>query len=285
MKHKFIRTIAIAISATFIVACGDGGSDQKQTPESFEEDKQTKESFDVDDVQRTRTVIFPSAPEIMMVFKNAGLKYKPGITNDVANKSNYDTRFQKALATGFYTSGLAYHVIHNQSSQAPEYLKAILELSSELGISGVSADDDLVQNFEESLGDEDRMLEIISDIQSRTDAFIEDNEMQDWATLIFSGAWLEGMYIGVEANDNFSTGDLSGRISEQMGILDNQISVLEKTELEGEEFEKYLDALKNINNNYRSYPEVQEAEGVPKLGMSQLKEISERIKELRNSLL
>lgn len=285
MKHIFIRTIALALSASFFVACGDGGSDQKSKTEAFEEESQQEESFDSDEAHRTRTVVFPSASEIMMVFKNAGLKYKPGVTNDVENKSNYDTRFQKALATGFYTSGLAYHVIHNQSSQAPEYLKAILELSGELGISGISADDEMVQNFEESLGDEEKMLEIISDIQSRTDAYIEENEMQDWATLIFSGAWLEGMYIGVEANDSFSKGDLSRRIAEQMGILENQISVLENTDLEGAEFEEYLKALKSINDDYRSYPEVQEAEGVPKLGITQLKEISERIKEIRNSLL
>lgn len=273
------------MAASFFVACGDGGSDQNQKQEKFEEDAQSDEKSENGDVQRTRTVVFPSAPEIMMVFKNAGLKYKKGVTNDVSNKSNYDTRFQKALATGFYTSGLAYHVIHNQSAQAPEYLKVILELTAELGISGVSADDDLVQNFENSLGDEDKMLEIMSDIQSQTDAYIEDNDMQDWEMLIFSGAWLEGMYIGVEANDNYSTGDLSRRISEQMSILENQITVLEESEIEGDEFSAYLNSLNELQNLYHSYPEVQKSEGIPKLGLNQLKEVSERIKQLRNSLI
>ncbi len=285
MKHKFIRIIAFALTASLFAACGDGGSDQKQKLENFEEEKQSDKSFNPDDVERTRTVVFPSAHEIMTVFKNAGLKYKPDVTNDVANKSNYNTRFQKALAVGFYTSGLAYHVIHNQSAEAPEYLKVILELSSEIGISGVSADDELVQNFENSMGDEEKMLEIMSDIQSETDAYIADNDMQDWQMLIFSGAWLEGMYIGVKANDSYNTGDLSRRISEQMSILENQISVLESTDLQGEDFDSYMNSLKELEELYNSYPEVQNAEGVPKLGVNQLKEISDQIKTLRNSLI
>lgn len=285
MKHKIICVAVLALSATFFVSCGSGGSDQKDTVESFDEETDSEKSISSDETVRTRTVVFPSATEIMSVFKNAGLKFKPGVTADINSKSNFDTRFQKAIGAGIYTSGLAYHVIHNQSAQAPEYLKAVLELTADMGISGVSTDDELVTRFEQSLGDEDEMLNIISDVQAKTDASIDENDMQDWAMLIFSAAWLEGMYIGVEANDNFSKGDLSRRIAEQMGILDNQIRVLEDTELQGEEFSDFLSELKLLNDYYLDLPEVQESEGIPKLGLNQLKNISDQIKDLRNSLM
>lgn len=283
MKEKIICVAVLALSATFLVSCDEGGTDQKSTVESFEDEGQ--ESMTSEEVERTRTVVFPSATEIMTVFRNAGLKFKPSVTVAIENQGSFDTRFEKAIGAGFYTSGLAYHVIHNQSAQAPEYLKAVLELTSDIGISGTSADDELVTKFEESLGNEDEMLNILSDIQAKTDASIDDNDMQDWAVLIFSAAWLEGMYIGVEANENFSKGDLSRRIAEQMGILDNQIRVLEDTEHQGDEFADFLSELKKLNDYYLNLPEVTESEGIPKLGLKQLKEVSDKIKDLRNSLI
>ena len=271
--------------ATTMFACGESPTSQKP-----EKHKETTEEVDVmpeieDDEEMA--VVFPSAIEIMDVFKSAGLKYLDDVTNGLDRAKEYGSTFQKSIGVGIYTTDLAYSVLNNQNQKAIDYMDAVTNLSEDIGIVVVSANDDIAKRFEASLGDNDAVFDVMTEIQELTDDYLEVNDMGDEGALIFSGAWLEGMYIGVKANDDYSKSKVSQRVAEQMRILDNLLKVLKKSKNQSAEVKEYLAKLESLNTYYYSLDEVSSNEYGFNLNLSveQLKEIAGRIVELRNSLV
>lgn len=199
--------------------------------------------------------ILPSTVQIGQIFRRAGLRYVEGVTNPVTNLPNYTSKVSKMLAYGAYSTDLSYCVLNDQSQEALRYLSTLETLSEEIGFSEVYKSKDLFERFEDNLGQRDSIVDIMIEIQERTDYFVEDYEMDDEALIVFIGAWVEGMYIGVKATNELNKKAISLRLLEQMTILDNLLLGLEKQK-KNKEVDKIYDQLKELRDFFENIEEV-----------------------------
>ena len=277
---------------SFVVAafsCGDGqppvNNDPVEQPsvDVTQDDEEDILEEDDDEI----TFVFPSAIEIMAVFKHAGLQYLEDVSHSPKKSEEYNSKFSKAVITGVYTTDLAYSVLNNQNQKAIEYLNTVSKISEGLGINALAESGDLLKRFESSLGNEEETFEIMTEIQELTDEYVSENDMEGLATLIFSGAWVEGMYIGVMANDDYSKSKISQRVSEQMRILENLLKVLDRSGMDSDEYKKFYADMKSLNDYYMNLDEVKNREPRKRIVLSveQLKTIAAKIVKLRTSLV
>jgi hypothetical protein len=127
------------------------------------------------------------------------------------------------------------------------------------------------------------------DIQARTDMFVDDNNLQDVTYIIFAGAWVEGMYIGVKATDHTKTHEVSGRLVEQMTILDNLVKALRSNKNQTEEVAELTKELMKLEKFFNQLEENKKSQNIAsfkdyKLSPEHLEELSSTIIKLRNSI-
>jgi hypothetical protein len=172
--------------------------------------------------------VLPSPMQINSIFQSTGPKFNDKILNPLSNSSNYVTKVSKLLNLGIYTSDLCYAVLNDQTQLSLEYLKTVKELSDDIGMSSIFNSGTLLQRFEKNIGNKDSILYIMADIQEETDLYIKRSDQEHLAMIIFSGAWTEGMYIGLSAYKSAPDRDaVIARMVEQMTILANIIKGLE----------------------------------------------------------
>lgn len=285
---KNLSFAVLAAAALWMTSCGSGAGNQteNQAEEPATEASVSNETASVDSAAREVSIIFPSAVEIMTVFKNAGLTYQPDAPNNRDRLEGYTTRFQKAIGTGIYTADLAYCVVNGQNQEAVAYMQTVLSASGKVGIPAIEKPDELLTRFNASLGEDEEVLNILTEVQEQSDDYIEENDMEDMATLVFSGAWIEGMYLAIQSNREYDREKLSSRLVEQMDILNNVVRALESMNMEGEEYAAYVAELSALNTHFRNLESVQGAESMRNvtLSIAELKDIGNRIKTLRTKL-
>lgn len=260
-------------------------SSQEEKPAEKSTSTAVEEESIPEETEEEVSVIFPSAVDIMTVFKQAGLSYEKGITLPAEKHADFIRKEEKAIALGMYTADLAYCVVNQQQNQALGYIKAVRQVSELLGLSSVYENEILLKRFEQNINNEDSTLTILAEIQSETDMYIEENGLQDLAAVIFAGAWTEGMYLGVEANDDYDQESISTRVVEQMELLDNVVKMLQVSELGnvGQSLLKDLSALQEQYSYFDSVTEAQQTETIPTLSLSELNKLAKQIKTLRNA--
>ncbi|MGB0403459.1 MAG: hypothetical protein ACPGEG_05130 [Salibacteraceae bacterium] len=288
---KVITSVVAFAALTCVVSCseGDGGQLEKDQAQAAQEEM-LDEMADAGMEEESESFYLPSALQIGSIFQKSGLDYVSGITNSVDKKDDYITKTSKILNFGVYSADLAYIVLNGQSQDAMNYLKTISTLSDEIGFGTIFESKELMERFQNNLGNQDSVINVMIDIQAATDMFVDDNNLQDVTYIIFAGAWIEGMYIGVKASDHKKTHMVSGRLVEQMTILDNlvkalrsnknqpeEITELSKKLLELEKFFNRLEENKNSQNiaSFRDY----------KLSPEHLKQLSDMIVDLRTSIV
>jgi hypothetical protein len=231
----------------------------------------------------------PSALQIGSIFQKSGLTYIPGTTNPPENMSKYESKTNKILNFGVYSADLAYIVLNGQSQDAMNYLKTIKELSDQIGFGTIFESQDLLSRFENNLGNRDSIINVMIDIQARTDMFVDDNNLQDVTYIIFAGAWIEGMYIGVKATDHNKTHQVSGRLVEQMTILDNLVRALRSNKNQTSEMETITKKLVELEKFFNQLEENKNSQNIAsfkdyKLSPEHLEQLSTTIIDLRNSI-
>ena len=286
-KIKLILPFALS-SLLFLGACG--GGENKQEESSAEEFEYTEAEQEESSEQVEQTQYFlPSALQIGSVFQKSGLKYYEGIVNSPLNVEKYDTKNSMLLNFGGYSADLAYCVLNGQNQIALNQMKALRGLAEGIGMSSIFNSESLFNKFENNLGNQDSVIEVMVQIQENIDMFIDDNNMQSMANIMFAGAWIEGMYIGVKATSNEEETQITGRLIEQMVILDNLVKAISSVENKSgnlEEIEKSLISLRDYFNNLEeikgkqniNYKEVE-------IGIDKLKEIANRVVKMRNSIV
>lgn len=286
-KIKFILPFALS-SLLFLGACGGGENKQEESPAEEFEYTEAEQEESSDQGEQTQYFL-PSALQIGSVFQKSGLKYYEGIVNSPLNVEKYDTKNSMLLNFGGYSADLAYCVLNGQNQIALNQMKALRGLAEGIGMSSIFNSESLFNKFENNLGNQDSVIEVMVQIQENIDMFIDDNNMQNMANIMFAGAWIEGMYIGVKATSNEEETQITGRLIEQMVILDNLVKALSSVENKSgnlEEIEKSLISLRDYFNNLDeikgkqniNYKEVE-------IGIDKLKEIANRVVKMRNSIV
>jgi hypothetical protein len=275
---KNIKTISIFFTtAFFLFSCGgDATKDETSTivEEVIDETLEEEESF-----------YLPSALQVGSVFQRSGLKYADGVINPPNNVENYLSKNAKLLNFGVYSADLAYCVLNNQYQPATNILKSIKMLAEDIGMESIFSSKDLIDKFDRNIGNQDSIISVMVDIQERTDMFIEDNQMQHLATIIFAGAWIEGMYIGVKATSGEEKTKITGRLIEQMVILENLIKAIKATKNNSKEIHDILDGLGKIHESYVALDLVGKNPKNVEVSYLDLKEIANKIVEMRQMII
>lgn len=285
MKIKSFKLhYILAVSGILLTNCAGDSVNQDEAQEKLLEEVALE-----GEEEEIQSFYLPSALQIGSIFQKSGLPYVAGIGNPVANSDKYASRSSKLLNFGVFSADLAYAVLNDQPQISMEYLRAIQSLSDKIGLGAVFQSEELLKRFEKNLGNQDSIINVLIDIQAETDMFVDDNNMYDITYIIFAGAWVEGMYIGVKASDSKGAHAISSRLVEQMTILDNLNKALKASDNKTDEIKAVATDLIELEKFFNQLKENKEAQNIAsfkdfKLTDVHIKELSGRIVNLRNKI-
>lgn len=286
MRTLFIKPVAIILACTSLIAC-NSTEQTEEVPgvDSVSAATAEQPAEDEDSV----TVVLPSPLQIASIFKKSGLTYLDGVANDIANIDKYSSLNKKAMNLGVYSADLAYCVLNKQTQKAMDYMKTVKTLGTQMGMSSVFENNTLVDRFQKNLNNEDSLAYVIADLQMETDMYLEQNDLMRLSPVMFTGAWVEAVYLGAKVHEMKKTTNVSHKIVEQMIILEKILAVLKKHETDPE-VKELSTSLTTVNNWYMNLPAVKSAlenqeETQIKLSDAELKELTGKIVELRNKIV
>jgi hypothetical protein len=245
---KKILLIGIPVVLLGLYSCGDSENTSIDV-------KDTSVELDTTDLNNDYNFTPPSPLKVASIFRKAGLKYDENLLNPTSNINKYSTYNQKALNFGIYSSDLAYCILNKQSEKGADYLKAIRQLGTDIGLATIFNSDDLINRFEANISNTDSIVELLTDIQSQTDDYIQENGENELAVIYYTGAWVEGMYFGAKTAMDSKDRKLGGKLSEQMNIANTILKGFEAIKVkQGDiiELEAAVRELVDMFNNFES---------------------------------
>ncbi|MFL5762919.1 MAG: hypothetical protein ACJ77K_03185 [Bacteroidia bacterium] len=258
----FLKKKSLAItSALFItvsmgfVGCGnDTPKDDQVTPPAGDTVQAEAETQEV-------TYSLPSPLQIASIFKKSGLKYKAGITSELKDPAKYTSNLSKAVNLGVYSADLSYAVLNKQNQEAMNYMKLSRQLADNLGMGTVFEQGNLSTRFEKNLSNEDSLAYIIAELQMVTDMYLDENDQQQITSIVFSGAWIESMYIGSKVYEKGKDKSLNNKLAEQMTILGSIINALKAEEKKDSGITGLIADLQSVKDIYDQLPSVKNNPG------------------------
>lgn len=284
---KIKRLSLLFVAAAFaITSCGgeeksEKKNDAAQVEEPEDADVSIPESEDID-------FHLPSPLQIAYIFKNSGLEYTPGLTNDGAVAENYVSKYSQLVNFGVYSADLAYCVENGKSQDAKNYLTAVKTLAEKIGMNSVFDNQGLLERFDKNIANKDSIEQILIDVHEKTEMYLEDNELKYFATIQFAGAWIEGMYLGSQNALSKKNDDLGMMLIEQLGILSNLVKGLKSSSgeiTEVSDLAAQLEDLKNTMEGLESVKKFDQGGQIVHLTDEELKLIAEKVKAVRDSIV
>lgn len=282
-----IELLALFLASAMLVACG---GEKKENPDISTEIEESMgdEELDIDleeDQGYEEVFILPSPLQIGSIFKNAGLKYQEGVVAATDNSTAFPTTNDKALALGIYFADMTYCVLNKQTQEAKEYLNNIKDLTDAIGMSAVFEGSNLLDRFEQNLGNQDSILTLLIDVQDRVDMHIHENSQDELEAIIFAGGWVEGMHLGASSPKEEGN-SVDARIAEQMTILENVVGLLNRSDRSSEK----LDSVKNsLNELFKYYDQIEVEDNGGRRGFriadEHVSEIAKKVEVIRGAIL
>ena len=282
--NKSLKSIAALSLAGVLFACAEAPKETETTEEV------TQEVVEEEEVEVYESnFILPSPIQIAAMFNRAGLKYEGGITNPTSNISKYNTKTARYLNFGVYSADLAYAVLNSERQASLDYIKVVRELSEAIGMPGIFDGGNLLTSFEKNIDNQDSILYILTEIKSRTDDYLSENNDESKEAVFFSAAWVEGMYLGSKSATTESS--ITPRIIEQMSILKNVISAVKNQNDPSLDLTALIEGLEEIQTTFESFKEVKALDN-PDVSFSDItltnEEIlllNQKIEDLRASII
>ncbi len=239
-----------------------------------------------------RNTTLPSPLHVAAMFKSSGMKFIPGLINPTAKAASYSTSIQRAQNMGVYSADMAYCVLNKQSNDAQQDMKTIRELANQINLGKIFDNTALYDRFNNNLGSEDSLRRIIADIQFETDQQLEANQQNHLYGVIFSGAWIESMYIGAQVYKKEGNQNIVPTLLEQMNVLKSIVTELEAQQAADPAIPALITDLKALQAHFDQMPFKKQLNDKPDLEFSEIKVTKEemdalvlKIEELRNKIV
>ena len=280
--NPVIITMYIVLCTLYITFSSCDSDNQDDTTTSVQDTSATA-SADTTSPAHDFFYSLPSPLVMVKFFKKTGLKYMDGITNSPDNVSKYSSVHSKTLNLGIYSTDLAYTILNKQLQQAPKYMEAVKRLSDELGMSSLFDSDNYLVRFKNNLNNEDSLINVVCQLKSEIDIFMNDNEKEKQTLMIFIGAWVENMYIATQLTKEANKEKVAMRVAEQKYILNSLMNVSANFQGDAEFKDLYhkLNELKSLFDNLT----VQGEEEKLVMDELQLKAITEKTRDLRKEIV
>jgi hypothetical protein len=133
-------------------------------------------------------------------------------------------------------------------------------------------------------------MDLLIYIQTNTDDYIQDNGLSDLNVIYFTGAWIEGMYLGTQTIVGDVDKKISILLSEQMTIANSLIKGLEHVEDQNDDISDLTDHIKEVAKEYNDlWSNKQAGENIEYLDIElkhdEVELISSMIVDLRNEII
>ncbi len=223
-KSSFILKGALLYVAALLLACNSDSSKEDAINTLVSDTT----AFGSD--MEPESYSLPSPLQIASIFKKSGLKYKDGVTSPMKDPSKYITSLDKALNLGVYSADMSYTVLNKQNQESITYMNLSRQLADKLGMSKIFEEKDLAKRFNKNLGNKDSLIALISELQLVTDIYLDQNNQQQITSIVFSGAWIESLYIASKVFEHENEQAFVNKFSKQMSILGSIINSLKAVE-------------------------------------------------------
>ncbi|MGL4597563.1 MAG: hypothetical protein ACRCYO_08550 [Bacteroidia bacterium] len=284
MNSRFASLLCV-LSIVFFSACSNENTSTDNT------DSLPNDSTATVEVPERNTTL-PSPLHVAAMFKRSGMKFLPGLINPTDKATTYATSISRAQNMGVYSADMAYCVLNKQTNDAQQDMKTIRELASLINLGKIFDNTALYDRFNNNLASEDSLRRIIADIQFETDQQLEANQQNHLYGVIFSGAWIESMYIGAQVYKKEGTQNLVPTLLEQMNILKSIVTELETQQAADPAIPTLIADLKELQAHFDQMPFKKQLNDNPELGLSEIKVTKEemdalivKIEALRNKIV
>ena len=291
MKRQSIKkTLILSFTTLLMTQCGGNEDVIDNTNKSTVNTSQAvSSSIEIDTTDYDFEFVPPSPIQIASILRKANMPYEDGLTNPTENADKYASQYKQSLNFGVYACDLAYCVTNNKSTEAAAYLKTVKDMSSKVGLSAVFDNESLIKRFENNIGNQDSVMNLLFDIQMLTDDYIQDNELRDLSVIYFTGAWVEGMNIGTHTIVGNTDHKISVLLSEQMTIAESIIRGLRAVENPSNDLVDLTDHIEEVVDAYHNLWSVKkEGENIEYLDVElthdEVVAISDMILELREEI-
>ncbi|MGB0888171.1 MAG: hypothetical protein ACPGSL_08625 [Vicingaceae bacterium] len=253
MYKRTIKIASIILATSILASCGETTEEETAI---VEENAATEEVVAEENEIQTNHVL-PSPLQIAELFKTAGLTYIGDLTNPSNKVDNYNSKADQKLNYGVYSASMAYCIMNNQTQESIDYLAALKKLSEKLWMTDIMGSMGLSERLEANVGNEDSLTYIMADLQMQMDDYLDENGMSSTGSIIFTGAWIETMYIASKVNESNTNPKLISRLSEQSVILNSLIGSIKQSDTDNnytdlitdlEKINTHFDALNDENN-------------------------------------
>lgn len=169
----------------------------------------------------------PSPIQTAYLIQELKLEFDQSLLSDDSKVTEYVTEYQQALNLGVYGTDLGYSTLYDQKGITMNYLGAVEKLTSQLGLDG-AFNPELLKRFEKNNGDQDSMVQIMSDAFRESDKFLKRSNRKHTSALVLTGGWIESLYFACSLQSQKPTQKMLNRIGEQKQSLNSIIGILEE---------------------------------------------------------
>jgi hypothetical protein len=296
--HKASLYLFIALGLT-VSSCGDDANSDDTSSDGPK--TETKTDPNSTGILKVGDKLFnlPSPLEAAFLIEEVGGLFTEELLNPDIDAGNYTTKKAQAMNLGIYGADLGYSLIYNQSQSVSNLLATCKKLGSEIGISPALYTT-LMKRFEGNMENRDSLLLTVTQLNSLSDEYLKENESEDVSALIFYGGWIGSLYFNTQLVDQLGNERLRARIGEQKNSLENLIGLIGQVNIDGDldDIVNDLEGLKvvyeKVEYNYEWIePETMSDKNLTIIKSKSsvtvsddvLKEISNKIREIRNSII
>jgi hypothetical protein len=156
-------------------------------------------------------------------------KYDISFLNDTKKINHYSTEFQRSSNLGIYNVDMFYAIVNDKSEDILKYLKNVLTLADQLGLKSVF-DGIVGKRAENNISNQDSLFRILDEVFVKSDVYLRSNDRIYNASIIFTGGWIESLYLicknGHNASDNTVAAKVYNHLWEQQLYLGKLIALL-----------------------------------------------------------
>jgi len=296
MKKAFYYKTLIGLSVLLITSCGGNNNNESDKKEELKDSAAVAETIKADDNNNETTYSLPSPMQIATILKKSGLKYYSGVTNPAENLSKYSTgnTVTKTLGMGTYFADLSYCILNKQNQESKKYFKTCSQLAQNIGLAKAFEHENIPERIEKNMDNQDSISKILSEIQIETDNMLEENKQGYISVIVFTGAWIETMYIGTQVHSKEKNANVVSNLVEQMGVEENIIKALKATSSKDADVTSLLQDMNSLNDMYNNFKSIKEIKATDpeiidpaKINISaeELQNFSKKIEEIRTRII
>lgn len=296
---RFFSTLTIAAGTLFLASCGGSETEDPgkvgPKPVVAIDTNQTVGLVNIGG----QVFVIPSPIQTADLISKSQAPFDSELLNPTENASKYSDNFKKALNMGIYGADLGYLAVYNMTDKTTSYLKSVRGLANEIGL-GNAFNDELANKISESLGDEGKMLELVSEAYKTADDYLKENKKDDVASLVIVGGWLESLHFACGAAEATGNQLLVERIADQKNVLKTILAML-KQYRDNEDYDDLAVELEDLQTIFDGItytyafvePITDEGQKVTKISCKhdvsispeQVAEISALVKSIRNDII